>query len=80
MVYESPKELLEAILRSLNTSPRRTLTEGADFSDTREMAKTIEAFLEGVEEGMGFDPYTDPDTRAMLERAGINTSRRRNRR
>ena len=87
---DTARELLEEIFFFFKELPRtritgKVLTESRiKWSDTHQVAKAIYDHLnenfetdeaeEGVEE---FDPYTDPETKAMLELAGIATYKHR---
>lgn len=75
---DEARQLLQDILRALNAIPNasvpRKYADSVRFAGTYEIAAEISRFLnkpvQAVEE---FDPYRDPDTVRMLERAGIAT-------
>jgi hypothetical protein len=78
---DEARQLLEDILRALNAIPNaavpRQYAGSVRFAGTYEIAAEISQFLKRpvAEE---FDPYTDPETVKMLERAGIATYKHRN--
>ena len=79
--------LLREIMELFNSTPNRGIivdggkTASAKFPTTRKIAEEIENFLAQDEQHQSiddpvqeaFNPYTDPETKAMLERAGIPT-------
>jgi hypothetical protein len=78
---DDARQLLQDILRALNAIPNapvpRRYADSVRFSGTYDIAAEISRFLNNpaptVAEETEFDPYRDPDTVRMLERAGIAT-------
>jgi hypothetical protein len=83
---DEARQLLQDILSALNAIPNasvpRKYAGSVRFANTYEIASEIGQFLRKVPEQIeeAFDPYTDPETRQMLELAGISTFPHRNRR
>lgn len=77
----SVETLLSDIREFIITASRSGVTESeleaTRFNNGSEIVEAIDAMLANMDEN--FNPYYDPDTVDMLERAGIATYRHRNR-
>ena len=62
------REFIDVAINSRMDESERPTTK---FTNGASIIEAIDEWLE--QSGEGFDPYTDPDTVAMLERAGIAT-------
>lgn len=82
---DEAEQLLRDILKALNAIPNtqvpRRYAGSTRFDNTYEIAAEIGRFLNRPEQTPQmeeFDPYRDPETVQMLERAGIATYKFRN--